>query len=131
MSDGSLRGRIAWVTGSSRGMGRGIARQLAAQGATVVVHGTTPTSSRAFDEAESLDEVARLMAAETGADVRAVHGDLTDEARVAELTASIERDVGAIDVLVNCAGGDIGVSGTAGPNGGKPAGNDAVNISVA
>jgi 3-oxoacyl-[acyl-carrier protein] reductase len=131
MSDGSLAGRIAWVTGSSRGLGRVIARHLAAQGARVVVHGTTPTSARAFDEAESLDEVARLMAAETGAEVRAVHGDLTDEARVAELTEIIERDVGAIDVLVNCAGGDIGVSGTTGANGGKPAGNDAVNISVA
>jgi 3-oxoacyl-[acyl-carrier protein] reductase len=112
-------------------MGRAIARHLAGQGARVVVHGTTPTSSRAFDEADSLDEVARLMAAETGADVRAVHGDLTDEARVAELTAMVQRDVGPIDVLVNCAGGDIGVGGTTGPNGGKPAGNDAVNISVA
>ena len=131
VNNDALRGRIAWVTGSSRGMGRVIARHLAAQGARVVVHGTTPTSSRAFDEADSLDEVARLMAAETGADVRAVHGDLTDDARVAELAASIERDVGPIDVLVNCAGGDIGASGTTGPDGGKPAGNDAVNISVA
>src|SRR5262249_34343460 len=65
-NDDALRGRIAWVTGSSRGMGRVIARQLASQGARVVVHGTTPTSSRAFGEADSLDEVARLMAAETG-----------------------------------------------------------------
>jgi 3-oxoacyl-[acyl-carrier protein] reductase len=131
MSNDTLRGRIAWVTGSSRGMGRVIARTLAAQGARVVVHGTTPTSSRAFGEADSLDEVARLMAAETGAEVRAVHGDLTDDARVAELAVTIERDVGPIDVLVNCAGGDVGVSGTTGPGGGKPAGNDAVNISVA
>src|SRR5438309_975964 len=90
----SLKGRLAWVTGSSRGLGRAIARHLAGQGARVVVHGTTPTSARAFDEAESLDAVARLMEAETGAEVRALHGDLTDEARVAELTASIERDVG-------------------------------------
>ncbi len=131
MGNDALLGRIAWVTGSSRGMGRVIARHLAAQGARVVVHGTTPTSSRAFDEADSLDEVAQLMAAETGADVRAVHGDLTDDARVAELAASIERDVGPIDVLVNCAGGDIGAGGTTGPDGGKPEGNDAVNISIA
>jgi 3-oxoacyl-[acyl-carrier protein] reductase len=131
MGNDALRGRIAWVTGSSRGMGRVIARHLAAQGARVVVHGTTPTSSRAFDEADSLEEVARLMAAETGTDVRAVHGDLTDDARVGELATSIERDVGPIDVLVNCAGGDVGASGTTGPGGGKPAGNDAVNISIA
>jgi 3-oxoacyl-[acyl-carrier protein] reductase len=131
MSNDTLRGKIAWITGSSRGLGRVIARQLATQGARVVVHGTTATSSRAFGEADSLDEVARLMAAETGADVRGVHGDLTDDARVAELAASIERDVGPIDILVNCAGGDIGAGGTTGPGGGKPAGNDAVNISVA
>jgi 3-oxoacyl-[acyl-carrier protein] reductase len=131
MSNDALRGRLAWVTGSSRGLGRVIARHLAAQGGRVVVHGTTPTSSRAFGEADSLDEVARIMAAETGADVRAVHGDLTDDARVTELAAGIERDVGPIDVLVNCAGGDIGAGGTSGPGGGKPEGNDAVNISVA
>jgi 3-oxoacyl-[acyl-carrier protein] reductase len=131
MADTSLKGRIAWVTGSSRGLGRVIARELATRGATVVVHGTTATSSRAFGEADSLDEVARLLAAETGADVRAVHGDLTDDARVAALAATIERDVGAIDVLVNCAGGDIGAAGTTGAGGGKPEGNDAVNISVA
>jgi 3-oxoacyl-[acyl-carrier protein] reductase len=131
MNDGSLRGRVAWVTGSSRGMGRAIAGHLAAQGARVVVHGTTPTSARAFGEAESLDAVARLMAAETGAEVHAMHGDLTDEACVADVTARIERDVGAIDVLVGCVGGDIGAGGTGAPNGGKPEGNDAVNISVA
>src|SRR5688572_19819752 len=131
MSDSSLQGRVAWVTGSSRGMGRAIAGHLAALGARVVVHGTTPTSTRAFNEAESLDAVARLMAVETGAQVQAVHGDLTDESVVAELSARIEHEVGEIDVLVCCAGGDIGASGTGGPNGGKPEGNDAVNISVA
>lgn len=131
MSETSLQGRIAWVTGSSRGMGRAIATHLAKLGARVVVHGTTPTSTRAFGEADSLEAVARQMAAETGAEVHAVHGDLTDEAVVADLTASIRRGIGEIDVLVGCVGGDIGVSGTGGPNGGKPEGNDAINISVA
>jgi 3-oxoacyl-[acyl-carrier protein] reductase len=131
MADGSLKGRVAWITGSSRGMGRAIATHLAALGARVVVHGTTATSARAFGEAESLDAVARLMAGETGAEVHAVHGDLTDEKVVDELTARIRRDVGEIDILVGCVGGDVGVSGTGGPNGGKPAGNDAINISVA
>jgi 3-oxoacyl-[acyl-carrier protein] reductase len=131
MSEKPLAGQVAWVTGSSRGMGREIASHLATLGARVVVHGTSATSSRAFGEADSLDAVARGIAAETGAEVRAVHGDLTDEARVAEMTATIERELGRIDVLVCCAGGDIGVSGTGGPNGGKPEGNDAINISVA
>ncbi|HVJ17438.1 MAG TPA: SDR family NAD(P)-dependent oxidoreductase [Polyangiaceae bacterium] len=130
MTDSSLQGRIAWVTGSSRGMGRAIAGHLASLGARVIVHGSTPTSTRAFNEAESLDAVARQIAAETGAQVHAVHGDLTDDAVVTALATRIERDIGAIDILVNCAGGDIGASGTTGPNGGKPEGNDAVNISV-
>lgn len=130
MSDSSLRGQIAWVTGSSRGMGRAIAGHLAALGARVVVHGSTPTSTRAFNEADSLDAVARLIESETGTQVHAVHGDLTDETVVAELAARIQRDVGELDILVNCAGGDIGASGTGGPNGGKPEGNDAVNISI-
>jgi 3-oxoacyl-[acyl-carrier protein] reductase len=131
MADSSLQGRVAWVTGSSRGLGRAIAGHLATLGARVVVHGTTPTSSRAFGEADSLAAVASLIAAETGAEVHAMHGDLTDEAVVADVTARIGREVGEIDVLVGCVGGDIGAGGTGAPNGGKPEGNDAVNISVA
>ena len=50
-----LAGKVAWVTGSSRGLGRGIAAHLADLGASVAVHGTSPTSTRAFDEADSLE----------------------------------------------------------------------------
>ena len=39
-----LEGQIAWVTGSSRGLGRAIATHLGHLGASLVVHGTTPTS---------------------------------------------------------------------------------------
>ena len=59
---GALGGRVAWVTGSSRGLGRVIAAYLASLGARVVVHGTTPTSTRAFDEADSLAAVANEIA---------------------------------------------------------------------
>ncbi|MCE2425022.1 MAG: SDR family NAD(P)-dependent oxidoreductase, partial [Pseudomonadales bacterium] len=75
MSDqtaGRLAGRVAWVTGSSRGIGRVVADHLASLGAKVAIHGTTPTSTRAFNEAESLDAVA----AAHNADVLPVHGDL-------------------------------------------------------
>jgi NAD(P)-dependent dehydrogenase (short-subunit alcohol dehydrogenase family) len=47
-----LSGKIAWVTGSSRGMGRAIAAHLASCGATMVVYSTTLTSTCAFNEAE-------------------------------------------------------------------------------
>jgi 3-oxoacyl-[acyl-carrier protein] reductase len=131
MSEKTFAGRVAWVTGSSRGIGRVIAQHLASLGARVVVHGTSADSARAFGEAESLDAVASGIAQETRADVLAVHGDLTDDARVEQLLTQINERFSRIDILVNCAGGDIGALGTAGPNAGKPANNDAVNVSVA
>jgi 3-oxoacyl-[acyl-carrier protein] reductase len=131
MSDKTFAGKVAWVTGSSRGIGRVIADHLANLGAEIVVHGTSPDSARAFGEAESLDAVARGIAAETGREAFAIHGDLTDEARVDELVGLIQSRFGRIDILVNCAGGDIGVQGTMGENAGKPLKNDAVHVSVA
>ena len=49
----------------SRGIGRVIATHLATLGASVAIHGTTPTSARAFGEGDSLEALARTMAAET------------------------------------------------------------------
>ena len=125
-----LTGKVAWVTGSSRGMGRVIATHLASLGATVVVHGTTPDSTRAFNEAESLEAVAQGIASEYGVNVLPVHGDLSDEGIVRGLTDEIRGHLGRIDILVNCAGGDIGARGTGGPMAGKPQKNNPVFISV-
>jgi 3-oxoacyl-[acyl-carrier protein] reductase len=120
--------KVVWVTGSSRGIGRAIADHMAGLGASVVVHGTGPYSSRAFNEAESLEAVARAISAEHGAAVLPVHGDLTDEKTVKALAGEIRARFGRIDILVNSAGGDIGTAGTSGPRGGKPANNDALFI---
>ncbi|MCX7670342.1 MAG: SDR family oxidoreductase, partial [Anaerolineae bacterium] len=49
---------------------------------------------------------------------------------VARNVAEIRARFGQIDILVNCAGGDIGAQGVTAPNAGKPAGNDAVHISL-
>ncbi len=127
---GHLLGKVAWVTGSSRGIGRVIAAHLASQGASVAVHGTTPTSVQAFGEGNSLEEVAAAIAKESGARALAVHGDLTDEAVVKEMAATIRRELGPIDILVNCAGGDIGAAGTSAPLAGKPPQNNAVFIAL-
>jgi 3-oxoacyl-[acyl-carrier protein] reductase len=124
-----LQGRVAWVTGSSRGMGRVIAAHLASLGASVAIHGTTPTSCRAFGEANSLQEVADAIAAEHRAEVLAVCGDLSKEAEVQGAAREIRARFGQINILVNCAGGDIGAQGTSAPNAGKPAQNDAVTVS--
>ena len=126
-----LAGKVALVTGSSRGIGRVIATRLASLGAAIVVHGSSPTSSRAFSEAESLAAVASAIAAETGSEVIPVHGDVTDEAAVKRIVGEVRAKYGHIDYLVNCAGGDIGAQGTGGPGGGKPQPNDCVFIPMA
>ncbi|MCY3811254.1 MAG: SDR family NAD(P)-dependent oxidoreductase [Gammaproteobacteria bacterium] len=125
-----LAGKVAWVTGSSRGIGRVVADHLASLGAKVAVHGTTPTSTRAFNEADSLEAVASAIAETNDAEVLAVHGDLTDDATVKNLVAEIRERFGRIDILINNAGGDIGSQGTSGAKAGKPVENDAVNVSL-
>lgn len=129
--EGRLAGKVAWVTGSSRGIGRVVADHLASLGAAVAIHGTTPVSTRAFNEAESLQAVAEEIAAAHDADVLPVAGDLTDEQVVKDLTAQIRERFGHIDILVNNAGGDIGAKGTSGERAGKPTVNDAIDVSMA
>ena len=126
----ALRGRVAWVTGSSRGLGRVIAGHLASLGARVVVHGTTPTSTRAFDEADSLALVAEQIASEKGVETLAVHGDLAQAETVTRIVDEIHAVFGEIDTLVHAAGGDIGAAGTGAPQAGKPDPNDAVFVSL-
>jgi 3-oxoacyl-[acyl-carrier protein] reductase len=123
-------GKTVWVTGSSRGLGRVMAAHFAGLGAAVAVHGTTPTSARAFGEADSLESVASAIASQTGARVVPVFGDLTDEAQVRAAAEKVRAALGRIDVLVTNAGGDIGSAGTGGPKGGKPAVNDAVGVGL-
>jgi len=130
MAEKLLAGKIAWVTGSSRGIGRVIATHLASLGANVVVQGTTATSSRAFNEADSLEAVAQQIAQEHGVEVLALHGNWADPTVVSAMAKAIRAQFGRIDILVNCAGGDIGSKGLSGPLGGKPEGYDAVHISV-
>ena len=61
-----LESKVAWVTGSSRGIGRVIASHLASLGASVAVHGTSPYSTRAFNEADSLEAVIGAVFLEVG-----------------------------------------------------------------
>lgn len=122
-------GKKAFVTGSSRGIGRVIATHLANLGASVAIQGTTPTSARALGEADSLEAVAKAIEAESGGKVLPVHGNLADPGVVRQLVGAIRAAFSRIDILVNCAGGDIGAAGTSAPMAGRPARNDAVSIS--
>ena len=99
-----LRGMVAWVTGSSRGIGRVIAQRLCEDGAWVAVHGTRPDSPASFGEGTTLEQAAGDIAKAAGAEAFAVHGDLTDEAEVARIAAEIRARAGRIDLLVNSAG---------------------------
>ena len=90
-----LDGRVAVVTGSSRGIGRGAAIALGEQGATVYVTGRTTG-----DGELSIDTTADLVtkAGGVGVAVRCDHGD---DDQIAELFAVVARESGRIDVLVN------------------------------
>jgi 3-oxoacyl-[acyl-carrier protein] reductase len=86
-----LSGRVALVTGSTRGIGRVIAESLAAAGASVAVVGR---------DRQRADEVA----AEIGARARGYGCDVTDVPAVTALVEAVERDCGSLDILVNNAG---------------------------
>lgn len=90
-----LTGRVALVTGSTRGIGRAIAQSLAAAGARVVVTGRDEQRAR---------EVAAEIAAATGAETLGMGADLSDGAQAAALVERVEKDLGHLDILVNNAG---------------------------
>jgi 3-oxoacyl-[acyl-carrier protein] reductase len=93
--DRELEGRIALVTGGSRGIGSAICEELAAAGATVAVNYAR--------NAAAADEVCgRIVAA--GGTATAVQGDVATADGAAVLIATVEADIGPIDVLVNNAG---------------------------
>ena len=95
MSNSRLTGKVAIVTGASKGIGAGIAKAYAAQGAAVVVN---YASGR--DGADRV--VAEITAA--GGKAVAVHGDVSKADDVRRLFAAAKETYGAIDVLVNNAG---------------------------
>ena len=86
-----LTGRLALITGSSRGIGRAIAEGYAAAGARVIING------------RDKDAVATAVKA-LGGNAVAAPFDVTDKAAVEAAVDKIEKDIGPIDILVNNAG---------------------------
>ena len=90
-----LTGRVALVTGSTRGIGRAIAGTLATAGALVAVTGR--------DQARA-DAAAQEIAAQTGAVTRGYAADVSDTTQASALVDAVEKDFGQLDILVNNAG---------------------------
>jgi gluconate 5-dehydrogenase len=95
-----ITGKVALVTGSSRGLGLVLARGLARAGARVVLNGRDPDRL----EAARAGLAGPAGPAAAGAGAAAAAFDITDEAAVSAAVDAIERDVGPIDILVNNAG---------------------------
>jgi 3-oxoacyl-[acyl-carrier protein] reductase len=90
-----LEDQTCVVTGSSRGIGRGIALELADQGAAVVVNYRS-------SEDEANDVVDRIE--DAGGDAIAVQADVADQAAVQAMAEAVHEAFGEVDVLVNNAG---------------------------
>jgi len=91
----TLNGKVALITGGSRGMGAAIAKRLAHEGAYVAI-----TYATARDKAEGV--ISAIRAA--GGKGIAIHADNRDAAAVAAAVASVAKAEGQIDILVNNAG---------------------------
>jgi 3-hydroxybutyrate dehydrogenase len=91
-----LKGKSALVTGSTSGIGLGIARALAAQGANITING--------FGDASAIEKERSGIEKEFG--VKAVYSpaDMSKGAEIADMVKTAEKNFGSLDVLVNNAG---------------------------
>jgi NAD(P)-dependent dehydrogenase (short-subunit alcohol dehydrogenase family) len=92
--DLELRGKVAIVTGGSRGIGKAIARELAREGVSVAI---------AARDQQALEATAEELAEETGTPVRAWVADTRDAGAIHSLVDSTLIAFGGVDILVNCA----------------------------
>jgi 3-hydroxybutyrate dehydrogenase len=97
MGNGTLQGKVAIVSGGSRGIGRAIAEAMLAEGARVAISGTTPEKGE--QALKEIDAGDRAMFVRADARVQA------DQERLVDETAA---RFGRVDILVNNAGGSSG-----------------------
>ena len=91
-----LQGRNAVVTGSTSGIGLGIARALAAQGCNVMLNG--------FGDVKEIEKLRAALAAEYKVKAAYSAADMTKPADIRGMVVSAARELGGVDILVNNAG---------------------------
>ena len=96
MTQRTLEGRSAIVTGSTSGIGLGIARALAAEGANVMLNG--------FGDARAIEALRASLATECGVEVAVSDADVGKAIEVRGMVSDAARRFGAVDILVNNAG---------------------------
>jgi 3-oxoacyl-[acyl-carrier protein] reductase len=119
-----LQGKNAIVTGSSRGLGKQYAIDLAAAGANVIIHDINEEAAAQFNEGASGSAVAQEIAETYGVQSFFIAAEMTDPAQVKMLIDKSIELLGSLDILVNNAGGDIGATTP------MPDPNDGLDISV-
>jgi len=92
----TLKGKVALVTGSTSGIGLGIARALAGAGADVVLNG--------FGDAAEIAKLRDGLARDHGVRVAYSAADISKPEQIAAMVAQAQREFGAVDILVNNAG---------------------------
>ena len=92
----SLKGKVALVTGSTSGIGLGIARALAAEGADLLLNG--------FGDAAAIETLRADLAKEFGVRVGYNGADMSKPAEIAAMAAEAEKTLGGIDIMVSNAG---------------------------
>jgi 3-hydroxybutyrate dehydrogenase len=92
----ALNGKVALVTGSTSGIGHGIARTLAAEGADIMLNG--------FGDAAQIEQLRAGLAKEFGIRVAYDGADLSKADQVAGIVRKTESELGRLDILVNNAG---------------------------
>ncbi len=91
-----LRGRVVLITGSTSGIGLGIAEAFAAEGATLMINGIAAT--------ETVEALVASLCSQSNAPVHYHGADMSKPLEIAELIAHTEQTLGRIDVLINNAG---------------------------
>jgi 3-hydroxybutyrate dehydrogenase len=92
----SLKGKVALVTGSTSGIGLGIARTLATEGADIVLNG--------FGDAGQIETLRAEIAKTHGVRVHYSGADISKAAEINKMVAEAQAELGSVDIIVNNAG---------------------------